>query len=161
MPERTDMLAGAFDVKFDRAGRMTVPARLRPDFGSEVLITSALPTARHLLLFSDHEFQRYIDGMFPEEPLDTDELHIKRALMGSVIPGRLDSAGRLSIPAELRNAVGIADDAKVVGMGSYCEVWAAPEYDLWWRLMQTPEMIARALEARRNLGQTRRSRGEA
>lgn len=155
------MLAGTFDVKFDRAGRMTLPARLRPDFSSEVLITSALPLAKHLLLFSEHEFQQYIDRTFPEEPLDTDELHLKRSILGSVIPARLDSAGRLSIPTDLRNPVEIESEGKVVGMGSYCEVWSDPEYELWRRMMQTPEMIARSLEARRRLGASRRSRGEA
>jgi MraZ protein len=49
----------------------------------------------------------------------------QRIFLGNASDVELDSAGRILIAPELRNAVGLARDVMLLGMGSHFEVWDA------------------------------------
>ena len=49
----------------------------------------------------------------------------KRIFLGNAFDVDLDSAGRILVAPELRNAVGIARDIMLLGMGSHFEIWDA------------------------------------
>ena len=49
----------------------------------------------------------------------------QRIFLGSACDVELDSAGRILIAPELRNAVGLTRDVMLMGMGSHFEIWDA------------------------------------
>lgn len=62
---------------------------------------------------------------------DMQYLVYKRLYLGSASDVEMDSAGRVLISPELREAAGMPLDAKVmlVGMGSHFEIWEAGAYE--------------------------------
>ena len=49
----------------------------------------------------------------------------QRIFLGNACDVELDSAGRILIAPELRNAVGLTRDVMLLGMGSHFEIWDA------------------------------------
>lgn len=48
---------------------------------------------------------------------------LQRLLLGSAVDIELDSAGRILVSAELRDAAGLARDVMLLGMGAHFELW--------------------------------------
>jgi MraZ protein len=51
---------------------------------------------------------------------------IQRIFLGNASDVEADSAGRVLIPPELRDATGLVKDVMLMGMGSHFEIWDAP-----------------------------------
>jgi len=52
------------------------------------------------------------------------ELHyLRRLLVGNAFDVEMDGAGRLLVPAPLREKAGLARDAELLGVGEYFELW--------------------------------------
>jgi len=49
----------------------------------------------------------------------------QRIFLGNAVDVELDSAGRVLISPELRNAVGLSREVMMIGMGSHFEIWDA------------------------------------
>ncbi|NUQ01126.1 MAG: cell division/cell wall cluster transcriptional repressor MraZ [Armatimonadetes bacterium] len=146
------MLAGTYDVQLDDAGRLTVPSRLRAELGDEVMVTTALPPNKHLLLFAAPSFEDYIRELFPAPTIDLGQVSLKRLLLGNAFALKLDKAGRILIPPALRELAGLGGPARVVGMDHCAEIWSAAAHDEWLRAVNSPEMMMRTLEALQGLG---------
>lgn len=140
------MLSGKYPVKVDDAGRLTVPVRHRDVLGEEVVVTRSFPPHRQLMLFSQDEFARWLRAHFPPPTVRPDELALKRLIMSQAFTIKLDTAGRILVPKELREAAGIGAGAVVVGMDQYCEIWNETEFDRWQMMADSPEMVTRAVE---------------
>jgi MraZ protein len=52
----------------------------------------------------------------------------QRIFLGSALDVELDSAGRILIAPELRQAAGLARDVMMLGMGSHFEIWDEAKY---------------------------------
>ncbi len=48
---------------------------------------------------------------------------LQRLLLGSAVDVELDSAGRILVSAELRDAAGLDRDVMLLGMGAHFELW--------------------------------------
>ncbi len=53
----------------------------------------------------------------------------QRIFLGNACDVDMDSAGRILISPELRNAVGLSRDVMLLGMGSHFEIWDAAKLD--------------------------------
>lgn len=146
------MLAGTYDVQFDTAGRVTIPSRLRPELGDEVVVTTAFPPYQHLELYSLEAFERKIQAMFPGLTVDPEELTLKRIFMGNASHLKLDKAGRVLIPQTMRDEAGIDGPARVVGLNEFAEIWSQAAHDDWLRVARSPATTMRIQEALRGLG---------
>lgn len=49
----------------------------------------------------------------------------KRIFLGNAFDLEMDSAGRILVAPELRNAVGMQRDVMLLGMGNHFEIWDA------------------------------------
>lgn len=145
------MFFGTYDVQIDAGGRLTIPVRLREDLGDEVVVTCAFPPQQHLLLFDAAAFKEHVRELFPLPVLDLGQQTLKRMLMGSAFSIRVDKAGRVLIPQNLRDGADIGPAARVVGMDSYIEIWAPKAHDRWQMVSTAPEMMERNLGAVREL----------
>ena len=119
-------------MALDPKGRISMPARHRDqllaDCGGRLTLT------RHpdgcLLLYPRPKWERKRDEL-AQMPYSARGL--QRLLLGSATDVELDSAGRVLVPATLREDAALQREVSVVGMGEHFELWD-PE-----RLRQTEE----------------------
>ncbi len=124
------MYQGASKLSLDNRGRMVVPARHRDELllESEGRLTLTRSPDRCLLLLPRPVWERKRVELVA---LGAQQQAIKRLYLGSASDVDMDTAGRVLIAPELRDAAGMSGDAKVmlVGMGAYFEVWEAGAYE--------------------------------
>lgn len=134
----------------DAKGRVSVPATLR----------AALDGAEGVYLFPS-QHRPCLEGAgaaFMEgraalidrlDPLDPKRAALERLYFGLAVFCGFDAAGRVTLPAGLREEFGIAEEAVFVGMRDRFELWA-PEREAAWDA-QSKE-IAAGVTSLRDLG---------
>ncbi len=118
------MLQGRFELSLDAKGRLTVPARQRDIL--QLLHEGRLTLTRHpdgclmLLPRSSWERKRQEIAAWPFSARAW-----QRIFLGSASDIEMDSAGRILVAPELRQAAGLKTEQKVmlVGLQHYFEIW--------------------------------------
>ncbi|WP_338845391.1 division/cell wall cluster transcriptional repressor MraZ [Massilia sp. W12] len=118
------MFQGASAINLDAKGRMTVPAKHR-----DVLLAQCegqITLTRHphgcLLLFPRPVWETH-RAQIAAWPMSARAW--QRIFLGNACDVELDSAGRILIAPELRDAVGLQRDVMLLGMGTHFEIWDA------------------------------------
>lgn len=118
------MFQGASAINLDAKGRMSIPARHRDALSIQCEGRITLTKHPHgcLLLFPRSTWESHRDQI-AAWPMSARAW--QRIFLGNASDVEMDSAGRILIAPELRNAVGLARDVMLLGMGSHFEVWDA------------------------------------
>ncbi|QDQ86360.1 division/cell wall cluster transcriptional repressor MraZ [Alcaligenaceae bacterium SJ-26] len=115
---------GSSALTLDAKGRMSIPARHRDALMAQA--EGRLTLTRHpdgcLLVYPRPawEFKREQIAAFPMSARP-----LQRLLLGNAQDVELDSAGRILVAAELRQAAGLEKDVMLMGLGSHFELWDA------------------------------------
>ena len=132
---RDDALTGEYPVKFDGA-RFLVPATPRrvviDRWQGEVI---AFPWESYIVLFSglaSHPVKTAMAAVYPSDLPDNfdplkatgSERLMVRSIASKLISDTLDRKGRLVVPRSMLAAVGISDEAILVGVIDHLELWA-------------------------------------
>ena len=117
------LLEGASTIAIDAKGRIAIPARYRDDL--QQVCENKLHITRHfredcLLLFPENEWLQF-RAMVAAGP--NSAAWQKRRILGNAMPVELDSAGRILLSPDLREAAHMEKDAKFIGNGSHFEIW--------------------------------------
>lgn len=117
------MFQGTSFVTLDAKGRLSVPVRHRGELTGEA---GDIVATRH----PDGCLVLYPSVLWSEKRAQLmRQPHSARALvrlvLGSAVELKLDAAGRILIPVELRRLAGLERDAALVGVGTHLEVWNA------------------------------------
>ncbi len=124
------MFQGASKLSLDNRGRMVVPARHRDAIA--VRAEGRLTLTRHpdgcLLMVPRPVWEKR------REEIAAWPMSLKRwqrMFLGNASDVEMDNAGRVLIAPELRDAVGLGLDSKVMllGMGSHFEIWEAAAHE--------------------------------
>lgn len=122
-------LNGSYRFKADAKGRVSLPAKFRKVLSEDLVVTSAL-TGDHLLVFDGQDsFNAWVDGIFDDKfggfnSTSREHLYWRSKLKGNAFDVQPDSAGRILLPAELRENVGIGKEVVIVGNTGCFEVWS-------------------------------------
>ncbi len=118
------MFQGASSINLDAKGRLSVPARHRDALAVQCEGRVTLTKHPHGCLL-----------LFPRPVWETHRTQIaawpmsarawQRIFLGNACDIEIDTAGRILIAPELREAVGIVRDVMLLGMGSHFEIWDA------------------------------------
>lgn len=119
-------LMGQYDYKVDAKGRVALPPKFSKELSKE-LIATLNPEKTCLFLFEPEDFNEWVKRFF-EKDGGFQQSNPKHEKIRSVLKGRAkeietDTAGRINIPAVLRNAVGITKEALFIGNTGYIEIW--------------------------------------
>lgn len=118
------MFQGASAINLDAKGRMSIPAKHRDALS--IQCEGRITLTRHphgcLLLFPRPAWESHRDQI-ASWPMSARAW--QRIFLGNASDVEMDSAGRILIAPELRNAVGLERDVMLLGMGSHFEVWDA------------------------------------
>ena len=126
---KTVDLNGSYRFKTDAKGRVSLPAKFRKVLSEDLVVARSL-TEDHLLVFDGQDsFNAWVDGIFADKfggynSTDRAQLMMRSYLKGQAFDVQVDSAGRILLPAELREKTGIARDVVIVGNTGYFEVWS-------------------------------------
>lgn len=135
---------GHFEYSLDAKNRLTIPAKFRASFSDGLVLAKWLDPC--VAIFTPEGFDRFQDSFLPDmHPLSADRRKLTRFFSGGSYDIELDSAGRVTLNAELLNHAGIAKDVVVIGSGDHLEVWDGGSYaddqsDL-------PDQVARIAES--------------
>jgi MraZ protein len=127
-------LNGEFRFKTDAKGRMSLPSKFRKVLSSELVVTRDLED-ECILVFETQAFNQWVVDLFEDRfeggYKSTNRKHrdLRRKLKARALDVQVDAAGRIMLPADQREAVGIDRDVVIVGNTGYFEVWDAKRYD--------------------------------
>lgn len=122
------MFQGETAITLDDKGRLAIPTGYRElvarDCGNRLVITYNPFESGSLYLYPYPVWERLRDQVnaLPKTKRTNRALQLK--LIGAATFVEPDGAGRISIPASHRNAVGIEKKAVLLGMGDKFELWS-------------------------------------
>lgn len=115
------MFWGEFSHHLDKKGRLIVPARFRPHLLNGTILTRGLD---HNLVIYPREAWRAVSEQLNQMPITHPTGRALRRLMFSgAVELSLDRQGRMMIPAYLRSYASLGDEALIVGMETFIEIW--------------------------------------
>lgn len=132
-PEKTVNLNGSYRHKVDAKGRMSLPASFRKELPTDLTVTID-PYNECLRVYVPEAFNAWIDQAFVDkfgkyDSTNHQHVSLRRKLKARAADVSIDAAGRIMLPADQRNAVGISKDVVVAGNDGYFEIWDAKRFD--------------------------------
>lgn len=135
------MLGGTYNHTVDDKGRVVIPVKFKKELGLEFIITAGYDNT--LMLMSQKEWDKFI-ARFDNAP-PSKVRKIKRFFWGNMAEVTTDKQGRMQIPLQLRDKIGIGTEVVLVGNGNTVEIWT-PER---WEAEQADldcDIIARSMD---------------
>jgi MraZ protein len=115
------MFLGEFNHTLDDKGRVTVPARFRPDLAAGAILTRGLDGC--LVLYPNAHWETLAERVNALPITDRRARDFRRFVFGSATEALPDRQGRVLVPGYLREYAGIDGDVTIVGMNTYIEIW--------------------------------------
>ncbi|AEF54490.1 MULTISPECIES: division/cell wall cluster transcriptional repressor MraZ [Marinomonas] len=126
------MFRGIHQVSVDAKGRMSLPARLRDElsqYEEEGVVVTIDPVSRCLLLYPLSEWeviQQKLDKLPTFQP---QARRLQRLLVGHATDLEVDKAGRILLPAPLREFARLDKKLTILGQGKKLEIWSQEEWE--------------------------------
>ena len=121
------MFLGEYRHTLDDKGRITLPAKYRPQLSSGLVLTAGID--RCVLVYSGEEFNRLAERVTALPLTGHDAATLRRLLFGNAFDASLDKQGRVVLPEKLRQHAGIQADVVVAGVGKFVELWGPEEWE--------------------------------
>ncbi|MCS0582647.1 division/cell wall cluster transcriptional repressor MraZ [Massilia pinisoli] len=118
------MFQGASAINLDAKGRLSIPAKHRDALMQQCEGRMTLTKHPHgcLLFFPRPVWEEHREQI-AVWPMSARAW--QRIFLGNACDVEMDSAGRVLISPELRNAVGLEKEVMMLGMGTHFEIWDA------------------------------------
>lgn len=135
------MFIGRDTVTIDDKGRMPIPARFRGELSrnhdNRVVVSYALqPEQDQVLRLYTPDTWKEIAKVIERLPNVGAEAHarsarrLQRYLLGGARQLDIDEQGRVLLPREQRDAIGIKKKVVLVGGGTKLEIWSAEKWEI-------------------------------
>lgn len=120
------MFLGEYTHSIDEKGRLTIPAKFRGDLASGVVVTRGLD--KNLLVFTMAGWQELAEKIAQRPLSDRSARAFSRRVFSGAVDLVPDRQGRILLPATLREFANLGDEAVIIGMFNYAEIW---NVDAW------------------------------
>lgn len=132
-PKGSVVLNGEYRFKVDSKGRVSLPAKFRKVLSSQLVVARELEN-ECLYVFESPDFEEWINQLFIShfgkfEPSKKEHQRLLRKLKSLAMDVDVDKTGRIMLPAEARDKVGIDKDVVILGNTGRFEIWDAKRYD--------------------------------
>ncbi len=118
---------GRYEHTIDEKGRITIPSEYREVLGDSVYVTQGFDG--NLQAFHIQMFERLSEQLRSIGFLSPNSRLLRRLLFSNAKQINFDSAGRILIPAFLRETANLEATAMVVGMGEFFEIWTPERWE--------------------------------
>ncbi|MBQ9415236.1 MAG: division/cell wall cluster transcriptional repressor MraZ [Clostridia bacterium] len=122
------MFIGSYRYALDSKNRVSVPAKLREELGSDLVLVRDI--RQHCLRVYTPEQWRERVAEISKMPARVADAALRK-LNSSACELSADTQGRILIPSSLLGLVNIKKDIVFVGFVNYAELWGAEEYDAY------------------------------
>ncbi|MDY0088612.1 MAG: division/cell wall cluster transcriptional repressor MraZ [Coriobacteriia bacterium] len=127
------MFLGDYQHTLDAKGRVSLPAKFRGEMTGKIVIAKGLDEC--LYVYPAEEYSAFVEELVAREDFDPRIRKVRRFFTTGAVETEFDSAGRVGLPANLREYAGLARDVAVTGNGNRIEIWDAGA----WAAYQTGE----------------------
>ena len=124
------MLLGEFEHTIDDKGRITVPAKLRPELESGLVITKGIDPC--LWMYPDDVWSDLAQRIKTLPLTLPTAREFRRQVFGAAANSVPDKQGRVILPTYLREYANIDRQAIIIGLDDHCEIWNPED----WRARQ-------------------------
>ncbi len=138
------MFRGQFQHSIDAKGRTSLPARFRDTISvcgeSRFVLTQALfDPCLHLYPMSAWEELEEKIADLPS--LDPHIVRFRRLYISAAHEGEADKAGRILIPSDMREKVGLQKEVLWAGMGRHLELWSTSAWQEALKISEEDEVL--------------------
>jgi MraZ protein len=124
------LLTGEFKNTLDEKGRLSLPARLRADLPSSLVLTQGVDAC--LWLFAPEEWEELAQRILASTSLfQARSRLIQRRIIAPAQEVDVDKLGRISIPQSLRDWAGLSKECVILGISRYVEIWDSQKYQAY------------------------------
>jgi MraZ protein len=117
------MFLGQYQHNLDDKGRLMIPARYRDLLAAGAFITQGFD--RCLMVMTEAHFNEVYTLINSLNMADPSARQLRRMILSNAYQVEVDKVGRILIPQNLREFLGVANGELIVaGQGEYFEVWA-------------------------------------
>ncbi len=120
------MFLGEYTHSIDNKGRLTVPAKFRGELAAGLVVTRGFDA--NLMVFTLAGWQELADKIAEKPLTDPSTRAFRRRVFSGAIDLEPDRQGRILLPANLRHFAKLENEAVIIGMYSYLEIW---NVDAW------------------------------
>lgn len=117
------MFLGEYQHTLDAKGRLSLPAKFRGQMAGSYVVAKGIEKC--LYVFSPAEFETFLAQLMERGDFGKDFRQVRRFFTAGAKEDELDSAGRIGIPANLREYATLERDVAVIGNGDRIEIWDA------------------------------------
>ncbi|GIV85179.1 MAG: division/cell wall cluster transcriptional repressor MraZ [Candidatus Roseilinea sp.] len=141
------MFLGEFTHSLDEKSRLTLPAKFRARLADGLVMTTG--TDKCLLIYPLDEFKLLFERVSALPVMGREAATLRRMLYSNAHDAVPDKQNRVVIPQPLREYAEITNEAVVVGVGKFIEVWNPRE---WQRALEEVRAHASQKEMWAGLG---------
>ena len=124
------MFLGEFEHIIDDKGRITIPAKFRGRLAAGLVITKGIDPC--LWLYPIDNWGDLAAKISALPRTDAKAREFRRQVFGGAADSVPDKQGRVNLPPYLRQYANIDNQAVIVGLHDYCEIWNPDQ----WRMRQ-------------------------
>src|SRR5262249_5182154 len=121
------LFLGRYEYTMDDRGRVPMPSRFRDAFAGGVVLAPAPP--RCLRVYTTEAYTLAAAQVLRAGAYTQEGQRLRRAFFGRTYEGEIDKAGRLLVPAALRQRLGLDGNIAVLGCGDFVELWESVACD--------------------------------
>jgi len=120
------MFYGEYTHIMDAKGRVSLPSKFRSLLTGEVMLVKGLDDC--LWLFSHEDYEKFVGSVSAQEAFDPDARRTRRFFGAGTEEIEVDNAGRIRIPATLREHAHLSKDVTITGAIDRIEIWDSERY---------------------------------
>ncbi len=139
------MFLGQYQHALDEKGRLTIPAAFRDALAGGAFISQGFD--RNLMVMTSAYFQQVYERIHAMSITDPAARLLRRLILSSAYQVEVDKAGRILVPQNLRQFLGMNGEAMVIGQGEYFEIFTPAEWSQQMQTLQDAEANAQRFQA--------------
>ncbi len=121
------MFLSQFQHNLDDKVRLMIPARYRDLLAAGAFITQGFDKC--LMVMTDAYFKEVYERINNMNMADASARMLRRLILSNAYPVEVDKVGRILVPQNLREFLGITSgELTVAGQGDYFEVWTPADW---------------------------------
>ena len=138
------MFMGQYLHNLDEKGRIIIPAKIREQLTSTVVVTIGFD--KSISLYSMEGWEKFQTSLLTLPANSQDARKHVRLIVGSASTLEFDKQGRINLPSNLLNHAGASKECVVVGVLDHVEIWCKDVWDSYQNsAMEDMEEIAEKL----------------
>ena len=138
------MFTGEYRHTVDDKGRIAVPVKFRAQLAPGSMVSGWLDDC--LAIHTKAGWEELSEKVAALPFTDPRSRSFQRFVFSTATDAQMDKQGRILLPAYLRQSVGLAGEAVLVGSRDHAEIWAPDRWDTYRKALEDPQELARAFE---------------